>query len=198
MTQQPRQQLKPHQQQQQRQQQRQPQQVRVLCGVRWSRKRLGAVLLFALNLFYAAQIPDIPRLPVDQLELMNARTLPWALSLAATLCCLLLWVSGAPDSDNPAAHPRTASSLKSANCVVAAGLLVWTAVFGWLLGVIGFSPSVALYLFVGFVLLGERKIWFSLAVASAIAGVSWLLLKFGLGLYLPAGRLWSALGWLNV
>ena len=158
-----------------------------LDTVRPLSQRLGGLLFLFMSLFYGAQIGAIPQLPVDRLEAMNARTLPWLLCGAGVLLSLLLIVFGG----RPAATAHSGVSvIRMRDAMVALVLLGWTACYAWLLQVLGFWGATALFLLVGFEVLGYRRPGRALVIALAAASGLWALLRFGLGLYLPAGTLW--------
>ena len=165
-----------------------------------TRKRIGALLFLLLCLLYAFQIPNIQQLPVDRFEAMNARSLPWALSAFGVLCSVALWVLGAPKARSEAAAARNDATdyRVTADVGLVVALLLWIALFAALLDFIGFGLAVWLFLFVGFTLLGERRWTRSAVISTAVALGTWALLSYGLGLYLPAGSLWSSLGLLHV
>jgi len=157
-----------------------------------TRKRVGALLFCALSLFYAAQIADIPQLPVDALEAMNARSLPWALAGAGVLFSIALFVLGGKPNESSALKTDSTHG-SSRHAVTALLLLAWTGLYGATLDWIGFFLATLSFLVGGFLLLGERRGRVIAATALGTAGTLYLLLHFGLGLYLPQGSLWSLL-----
>ncbi len=152
-----------------------------------TRKRLGAIVFLGLSLFYGAQIPDIPRLPVDALEAMNARSMPWVLAGAGVLLSIALFVfGGKPESRGDAA----VASANPHHVLTALLLFGWTGLYGALLEWVGFFLATLMFLIGGFLLLGERRGRVIAGTALVAAGVLFLVLRFGLGLYLPQGSLW--------
>lgn len=153
-----------------------------------TRKRIGALVFLGLSVFYGWQIPDIPTLPVDALEAMNARSMPWALTLLGIAFSVALFVSGGTTSAKDAASlPQRARLPDVLSALV---LLAWTALYAGLLGALGFFAATAVFLFGGFLLLGERRLLFCSGIALGTSGALYLLLHFALGLYLPGGTLW--------
>jgi len=162
---------------------------------RLTRERLGALLFLGLTLIYGSQIPHIQELPVDALEAMNARTLPWVLFTGGVVGALLLWLlNPAPRTEaETAIKPKSGAIMeRGSNLLVAGMLLLWTVVFSWLLGILGFGPAVGLFLLGGFWLLGERRVRIALLTALVTALLLTLILQLGFGLYLPSGTLWAA------
>lgn len=154
---------------------------------------MGALLFLGLSLFYGWQIPDIPQLPVDEFEAMNARSMPWALTFAGVVLSLALFMVGGA---GPAALTQVATEQDSPrgdqlkHISTAIALLIWTAFYANLLDWLGFFAATTLFLLGGFGLLGERRVTVLFAVALTTAALMYLLLRFGLGLYLPDGLLW--------
>ena len=159
-------------------------------GLGLNRQRYGALLFLLLSLFYGWQIPDIQQLPVDRMEVMNARSLPWFLAGTGVLLSMLLLIV---DMLQPQHSGESTPARSVRDTLSAAALLLWTFCFAFLLGVAGFWLAVSLFLFGGFLLLGERRVWFAALVAAGSGTVLYLLLKFGLDLYLPVGTLWQRL-----
>ncbi len=151
-------------------------------------------MFLALSLFYGWQIPDIPRLPVDALETMNARTMPWALALVGIVLSLALFAGGGPGCWNASSEEgrqSTTVAYQSVNVLAAVALLGWTALFANLLDWLGFFAATIAFLSGGFYLLGERRPAVLAGVTLATALVLYAVLRLGLGLYLPEGTLWS-------
>ena len=166
--------------------------------------RLGALVLFALTLLYGSQIPKIQLLPVDQFELMSARTMPWVLFVASLLGSIGLWVLNSPQSvpqkkSSPQNRDRRSlGSYRLTDLLTAGLLLILTMLLGPLLTLIGFPVSVVLFLLGGFFILGERRLLVALILAFGCGAFLWLVLSMGLDLYLPRGTLWVHLGILDV
>ncbi len=166
-----------------------------------TRQRVGALLFLALSLFYGWQIQDIPQLPVDALEAMNARSMPWALAAVGVILSLALFVAGGdtpPEQHQEQDIQSDAKRYQFANILTAIALLVWTALYATLLGWLGFFAATAAFLLGGFFLLGERRPTILIGVAFAAALLLYGLLRFGFGLYLPAGSLWVLFGLAHV
>lgn len=149
-----------------------------------TRKRAGALLFLAISLFYGAQIQDIQQLPVDELEVMNARSLPWALTGFGVLLSLVLLVTGGATETSQVVQKR----LQFSDLLAAGLLLGWTAIYALLLSWLGFWLATCGFLLGGFALLGERG-GRALVIAVAVATLLWVLLRFGLGIYLAPGTL---------
>lgn len=156
-----------------------------------TRQRIGALLFLLLSLFYGAQISDIPQLPVDAVEVMNARSFPWVLSCVGVLLSIALFVTGGESS--PSSVAKGVTGFRARDVVSALLLLCWTALYAWFLGWLGFLLATALFLAGGFALLGERRALLIAGTALVAAGALFMVLRYGLGLYLPAGSLWSLL-----
>lgn len=166
-----------------------------------TRQRIGALLFLALSLFYGWQIQDIPQLPVDALEAMNARSMPWALAAVGAVLSLALFVAGGDTPQEQHQDQHLEQDIQSdskrhqpANILTAVALLVWTALYATLLGWLGFFTATAGFLLGGFFLLGERRPTILIGVAFGAALLLFGLLRFGFGLYLPQGSLWVLLG----
>jgi len=125
---------------------------------------------------------------------MNARTLPWVLFVCGIFGAVVLWWQSpktVASRQGSLEDPQQDPDNRRANLLSAAALLLWTAVFSWLLGLLGFGLAVGVFLMGGFWLLGERRLRSAGLTAIITAILLTLILRFGLGLYLPAGALWA-------
>jgi len=158
-----------------------------------ARERLGGCLFLGLSLFYGAQISDIQQLPVDALEAMNARSMPILLCGAGVLLSLALIVAGGTTRRNaPDSGADTPPRFLAVDVFTVGLLLLGTVAYAYLLQWVGFWLATFAFLASGFLLLGERRLLLLLVIALLIATLLWVLLRFGLGLYLPSGSLWGA------
>ncbi len=149
------------------------------------RERMGGLVFLLISVFYGWGASRIPSLPVDATEAMNARSLPYlltALGIAMSLTLMLRRgaVADEANAEHAPAHWSTALALLS--LVVAYALL---------LDGFGFLICTGLFLFAGFGLLGERRWLRSALVAAGLVLALWVVLVFGLGIYLAPGRVWS-------
>jgi putative tricarboxylic transport membrane protein len=165
------------------------------------KSRLGGGLFLLLCAFYGWQTGYIAELPVDATEAMNARSLPYGLALIGGLLSLWLLFRGdvhvpQPDEQGVTEEGQT-PPMHWGNLGVTLALLLWTSVFGLALSRIGFWLAICMFLWGGFVLLGERRGLFGFGLAAFCASLFYALLRFGLGLYLAPGSFWVALGWIS-
>ena len=150
-----------------------------------NRERLGGLVFLLLSLFYGWGATRIPSLPIDEMEAMNARSLPYLLTALGVAMSLTLFFRGsavADEGSTDAAPAYWSTALALLGLVVAYGLLL-----EWF----GFLVCTGLFLFAGFGLLGERRWLLSALVAGGLVLALWAMLVLGLGIYLAPGRMWN-------
>lgn len=150
-----------------------------------NRQQLGGLLFLAFSLSYGLAATRIASLPIDRLEAMNARSLPYALAVLGSVLSIVLIVSsrGAGSGGEP--------SLPDGDWRTVGLLIGAIAAYGLVLDTLGFPLSTAIFLCVSCLLLGERRWRRILGVSVALVGVLWLILVPGLGVYLAPGSLWQ-------
>ena len=150
-----------------------------------TRERAGGLVFLLISVFYGWGATRIPSLPVDATEAMNARSLPYlltALGIAMSLAMML--------RRGVAANEESASNTP-AHWSTALALLALVVAYALLLEWFGFLACTGLFLYAGFALLGERRWLLATVVAAGLVLVLWLMLVYGLGIYLAPGRIWS-------
>ena len=151
-----------------------------------NRERIGGLVFLMLSLFYGWGATRIPSLPIDELEAMNARSLPYLLTALGVAMSVALFFRGSAVADE-----GNSSNSGPAYWPTALALLGLVVAYGLLLEWFGFLVCTGLFLFAGFGLLGERRWLLSALVAGCLVLALWAMLVFGLGIYLVPGRMWS-------
>jgi len=149
-----------------------------------TRRQIGGLLFLTFSLGYGLAATRIPSLPIDELEAMNARSLPYALTVLGSVLSLVLIFS-------PRASAHVDAPAKSGDWQTVGLLLVAISFYGLSLDALGFLLCTALFIAIAAVLLGERRWRRILSVSIILVGVLWLILVPGLGVYLAPGRLWQ-------
>ena len=153
----------------------------------FDRTRTGAFILLGFALLYGWLSQDIPNIENYAVNGgLQARSLPTFLAVAAiVLASLILW-RGEGDKRSNAPVPLAWSKIIA--------FLALMSLFGWAIRPLGFLPATALFLFSGFYLMGQRRILFLAACAVIAALTGWVLLSYGLGIYIaPLPDLLTAL-----
>lgn len=151
-----------------------------------NRDRIGALLLLVFSLFYLMHTHQIPLDPTARDEVFTPRTLPTGLAVATIVCCLL-----------QIAVSRKSGSISAAvvgyrwmpALLVTVLMLAYSLLFDFL----GFLLATILFLFGGFLILGERNLWLSAAVAAGLSLFMWFVLTQVFELYLDNGSVIRAL-----
>jgi putative tricarboxylic transport membrane protein len=150
-----------------------------------SKERIGALFFLVLSMAYGYYGSEIRLYPGDELEPMNAQTLPYVLSIMGIGLSVFLLLAGKDT------RPQRVKQSKEWLPVVL--LLVLTLIYGLTLDWLGFLISTTLFLIGGFWVLGERRWSVLLKVAVPFVLLFWGLLTQVLDIYLAPGRLFAGL-----
>ena len=156
-----------------------------------NKEKVGALFILALSIGYGFFAFKIPLIFLSQGETLNARTMPYALSIAGIVISLLILIL-------PSLEKGEEVSVKA----VLKGL-DWKRV-GWLVGLmiayslampwVGFVLASIGFLAGGIYLLGERSLKVILIASVPLVLVLWALLSKVLGMYIAPGEIFYLLG----
>lgn len=152
-----------------------------------NRDRFGALLILVFSLFYLRYIFDIQIDPTTSGEYFSAKTLPKGLAAVTILLCLFQLLIG---NSNNGDEQRISAAIKGYRFKVTGLLIGLMLGYSLLFTFLGFSIATFLFLFLGFCVLGERRLWLSATVAACVVLVMWGLLTQVLGLYLDGGDIY--------
>lgn len=150
------------------------------------KNKLGSLLILTFALAYLMASFSIP-LDTTANEAFNSRTLPLSLAVMTIFCCLLQ-LSQTGDAD-----VKIDDEVKSLHWQPMLKLSVLMLVYAFIFDFLGFLPASFLFLFVGFFILGERRIILAILIAATLPFFMWLIMTQGFGLYLDAGDLYRLL-----
>ena len=143
-----------------------------------SKEQLGGIGLLLFSSVYAYLTFAIPLLP-QFTDVFNARSMPGALGILGIALSLALLTRRGPRAGVERLHWGYGFVF-----------LLLMSLYGLGLRPLGFILSTTLFLAVGFVVLGERRVLPIILVAGAVTVVFWTLMNFALGVYIarwPAG-----------
>lgn len=155
------------------------------------REKVGALFFLALSLGYGALAFKIPLIFLSQDEALNARTMPYALSIAGIILSLLIIILPSFEGEEEVSVGEALSGLDWKRAI---WLTVLMAVYSLAMPWIGFVLSSIVFLIVGFVILGEKNIKLILLASIPLVLVLWLLLDKVLGMYIAPGEIFYILG----
>jgi putative tricarboxylic transport membrane protein len=154
-------------------------------------EKMGALLILALSIAYGIYAFKIPLIFLSRGETLNARTMPYALSVAGIVLSLLIIILPSFDKD------------KAMTVKAALGGLDWRRT-GWLAGLmivyslsmpwIGFVIASIGFMAGGTMILGERNPRTILLASIPLVIALWLILTKILGMYIAPGELFYILG----
>ncbi|MDP2698433.1 tripartite tricarboxylate transporter TctB family protein [Thalassospira sp.] len=154
-----------------------------------NRDKFGALLFLTLALIYGYYIKDIPLLYGDEDAAFNAQTMPTAVA----------WLMGVVSFLQLVLPPRTeVHNLRDAfvglqwrKVILLSVLMIF---YGLTIRYLGFIISTSIFLLIGFMILGERRIKVLLGASIPVVVVFWFLLAKLMGVYLAPGDLFQIFG----
>lgn len=150
-----------------------------------NKNRLGSLLILVFSIAYLRFALQLPDDVVPGGEAFTAKTLPIGLSVAAIVLSFVQLFVFASRSDDATVTSSVAGFQWRPALALIAAMAVYASVFNYL----GFLVASSLFLFSGFVILGERRYLLSTVIAFSFVGLLWLFLTQVFGLYLDGGEL---------
>jgi putative tricarboxylic transport membrane protein len=156
-----------------------------------NKEKIGALFILAFSIAYGIYAFKIPLIFLSQGEALNARTLPYALSVAGSVISLLIIILPSFDKDKVTTVREALSGLDWKRTAWLTGLmLVYSLSMPW----VGFVIASIFFMACGVMILGERNIKVILIASVPLAVVLWFLLTKVLGMYIAPGELFYILG----
>jgi putative tricarboxylic transport membrane protein len=156
-----------------------------------NREKMGALLILALSIAYGSFAFKIPLIFLSQGETLNARTMPYALSIAGIVLSLLIIILPSFDKENVISVKATLSGLDWRRSGWLLGLMIFYSLsMPW----IGFVVASIVFMGGGAMILGERNYKKILLASIPLVIVLWFILTKILGMYIAPGELFYILG----
>ncbi|MGB1239102.1 MAG: tripartite tricarboxylate transporter TctB family protein [Pseudomonadales bacterium] len=147
--------------------------------------RIGGLIFLALALGYGYSATLIPQYPGDEYEVFTAKTLPFVLAVLGGFLSLALLLSSLREERK---------RIPNYNWQIAAKLIGLMVIYGAVLEYLGFLIATALFLLVGYWLLGERRKLVLFMCSGPLVIFFWYVLTQLLEIYLAPGALLQSLG----
>jgi putative tricarboxylic transport membrane protein len=154
-------------------------------------EKTGALLCLLFSVAYGLGAFTIPLTFLSQDEVINARTMPFALSIAGAVISLLIILLPTIDVQGRMSLKAVFGGLDWRR---AAWFLGITIVYGLIMKWLGFIISSILFLNAGFYILGERKIKLMLLASVPLVIGLFLLMSYILGMYIAPGEIFYLIG----
>jgi putative tricarboxylic transport membrane protein len=154
-----------------------------------NKETIGGLLILAFSLVYLRYALVLPLDPLAGGETFTSRTMPIGLSIAAiTLSIVQIFISvQARDGE------RVSDGVRGFNWLPTLLLILLMAAYSLLFDFLGFIVASYLFLHIGFLILGERRVLRSVIVAGGLVAFLWFMLVRTFGLYLDSGDVFRAL-----
>lgn len=156
-----------------------------------NREKMGALFILALSIAYGIYAFKIPLIFLSRGEALNARTMPYALSVAGIVLSLLIIVLPSFEKDKAITVRESLSGLDWRRAAWLTGLMIVYSLgmpwVGFVIASIGFMAG-------GVMILGERNIKVILIASIPLVILLWFLLTRVLGMYIAPGELFYILG----
>ena len=142
-----------------------------------TKDRVSGFVLLALSLGYLFMAYQIELYPGSEEDFINAQTFPKAIGMAAALFAFLIMVIPGKDDEGFAAW-------KMMDWLRPAALCVLMVLYGLTIKSVGFFLSTSVFLFAGYLLLGERRPLILLLASFPVAGAFQFILDGLLGIHI--------------
>lgn len=154
-------------------------------------EKMGALFILALSIAYGIYAFKIPLIFLSQGEALNARTMPYALSIAGIVLSLLIILLPSFDKDKAITVKQALHGLDWRRTAWFVGLMIlYSLSMPW----IGFVISSIGFMAGGVMILGERRVKVILFASVPLVVGLWLILTKVLGMYIAPGELFYILG----
>jgi len=154
-------------------------------------EKMGALLILVLSIAYGIDAFKIPLIFLSQGETLNARTMPYALSIAGILLSLLIILLPSFDKEKAVTVKQALSGLDWRRSGYLTGLMIFYSLsMPW----IGFVIASIIFMGGGAMILGERNYKKILLASIPLVIVLWFILTKILGMYIAPGELYYLLG----
>lgn len=154
-------------------------------------EKMGALFILALSIAYGIYAFKIPLIFLSQGEALNARTMPFALSIAGIVLSLLIIILPSFDKDQAMTVKQALNGLDWRRTAWFVGLMIlYSLSMPW----IGFVISSIGFMSGGVMILGERRVKVILFASVPLVVGLWFILTKVLGMYIAPGELFYILG----
>jgi len=158
-----------------------------------TKDKAGALIFLMFSICYGYQAYYIPLYPGEEYEVFTSQTMPKVYALFAILISLLaLMIAVLNDTKQKSLAESEPFNVKGwGQC---AALLLLMLFYGATLEPLGFVLSTILFLNIGYLIMGERRIKRLLLASVPVVVIFWLIITKLLGIYLATGNIWDFLG----
>ena len=156
-----------------------------------NKEKVGALFLLIFSLGYGASAFRIPLIFLSQGETLNARTMPYALSITGVIISLLIIILPSMEKGEGTSARAALTGLNWKTVGLLIGLMiVYSVIMPW----VGFVIASIIFLAAGFWVLGERNIKLIILASIPVVIVLWALLDKVLGMYIAPGEIFYLIG----
>jgi putative tricarboxylic transport membrane protein len=154
-----------------------------------NKDKVGSSFILLFSLVYLNASFEIPIHQVFSGEVFTARTLPKFLAVIAIAICLIQIFIPAKGVEEESISKAIAGFQWKPFLMLTISMLLYGLTFKFL----GFSIATFLFLFVGFIILKEKRYLYSAAVSGAVVAFMWVVLTQLFDIYLDSGDIYRLL-----
>jgi len=155
--------------------------------------KIGALVFFIFSVCYGYYAFQIPLYPGEELEVFSSQTMPKVYAFTAIVISSLALILGTIDSKKSGLNVTAPSDEKfdRVGWLRIASLIGLMVFYGTTLELLGFITSTIIFLILGYLIMGERKVKHIILASVPVVIVFWAIMTQALGIYLTNGSLWS-------
>lgn len=158
--------------------------------------RLIALVILIIALAYINASFNIRMLPFELRQPFKPNTYPLAIGTLTAIIAFFVTIMppAAPQPDDDSKKSGDAEGWRDFDWLRFGIFFVLMTIYATFLRPAGFIPSTVIFLFLGSLLLGEKRIWISLPIITAMTAALWYLVTQVLSIFMPA---WPSPGFLG-
>ncbi len=154
-------------------------------------EKIGAFLCLLFSVAYGLGAFTIPLTFLSQDEVINARTMPFALGIAGVVISLLIILLPTIEAEGRRSLKEVFAGLDWQRAIWFLGI---TVIYGLIMKWLGFIISSILFLNTGFYILGERSLKVMVLASVPLVIGLFFLMSYILGMYIAPGEIFYMIG----
>jgi len=156
-----------------------------------AREKLGAFLMLIFSVAYGVGAFSIPLSFLAQRETFTSRTMPMALSVIGIIFSLMIIILPTIDE---AGKETFGTTIKGMEFKKTTYLILLMIGYGLIMKWIGFIIASAIFLIIGFRILGEKRIKVLILGSIPLVCALWIIMSLLLGVYIAPGEIFYMMG----
>jgi len=156
-----------------------------------AREKLGALLMLIFSIAYGIGAFQIPLSYLAQQETFTSKTMPMALAVAGIVFSTAIILLPTVDPDGKPTFGEVTKGMEFKKTIY---LILLMVAYGLIMKWIGFLIASAIFLMIGFRILGEKRLKVIVLGAVPLVIFLWFIMSLLLGVYIAPGEIFYIMG----